>query len=201
MSIQIGDKPDNGFDNPLGLLSDCHRRIERFLDYLQQVADQAGGGPLTEDQRHTLEISLRYFRNAAPRHTQDEEESLFPRMKSTENEALHQVLDKIQGLEADHQRASDLHAVVDEIGTRWLKEGEISAEEVVSMKVALGELEGLYDNHIALEDQEVFPLAGSELPVEQIKAIGCEMAQRRGLSYEDPLRCRTRREETDGKVA
>ncbi len=201
MSIQIGDKPGNGFDNPLGLLSDCHRRIERFLGNLQQVADQAEGGALTDDQRHTLEISLRYFRKAVPRHTQDEEASLFPRMRRIVNDEIKSALNQIQALEADHQRAAELHAVVDKIGSRWLEKGGISAEEVVRMKVALGELEGLYSNHIALEDHEVFPLAGRELPADQIEAIGREMAKRRGLSYEDPLRCRTRREGKDGNAA
>jgi hypothetical protein len=30
MAIQIGAKPDNGFDDPIGMLKDCHRRIEHF---------------------------------------------------------------------------------------------------------------------------------------------------------------------------
>ena len=32
--LQIGAAPDHDFDEPLGLLSDCHRRIEHFLDIL-----------------------------------------------------------------------------------------------------------------------------------------------------------------------
>jgi hypothetical protein len=31
MVIQIGGRPDSGFDDPLGRPQDCHRRIERFL--------------------------------------------------------------------------------------------------------------------------------------------------------------------------
>jgi len=37
--------------------------------------------PLTEETRAALESALRYFREAAPKHTADEEESLFPRMR------------------------------------------------------------------------------------------------------------------------
>ena len=29
MAIQIGSKLENDYTNPLGMLSDCHRRIER----------------------------------------------------------------------------------------------------------------------------------------------------------------------------
>ncbi len=32
MPISIGQKLESDFRNPLGLLSDCHRRIERFDD-------------------------------------------------------------------------------------------------------------------------------------------------------------------------
>ena len=31
MLVKIGQPVDHGFDAPLGLLSDCHRRIEKFL--------------------------------------------------------------------------------------------------------------------------------------------------------------------------
>jgi hypothetical protein len=44
MPITLGAKPDHGFDHPLGLLSDCHRRIEGFLDVLVRVTDRARGG-------------------------------------------------------------------------------------------------------------------------------------------------------------
>ena len=194
MSIQIGDKSDNGFDNPLGLLSDCHRRIERFLGFLRQVCDQANADPLNADQRHALEISLRYFRNAAPRHTRDEEASLFPRMRQLQNDEIKSTLDQIQALEADHRNADALHSTVDAIGSRWLEQGAILAGEAARIRAALQKLEGLYRPHIALEDEDIFPLAGRHLPADQIEAIGREMAGRRGLSYADPLRCRTRRE-------
>ncbi|HZR47003.1 MAG TPA: hypothetical protein VFA47_09885 [Candidatus Manganitrophaceae bacterium] len=39
--IRIGEKMESFSINPLGLLSDCHRRIERFLNGLITVAAQA----------------------------------------------------------------------------------------------------------------------------------------------------------------
>jgi hypothetical protein len=36
---------------------------------------------LNEEQRGAFEAALRYFREAAPKHTADEEESLFPRLR------------------------------------------------------------------------------------------------------------------------
>ena len=57
MPLQIGQRPDHGFDEPLGLLSDCHRRIEHFLGVLATITDEAAGGPLTPSDRRALEGS------------------------------------------------------------------------------------------------------------------------------------------------
>jgi hypothetical protein len=51
MPLQIGAAPDHDFDEPLGLLSDCHRRIEHFLDILIETERHAAGPPLTSAQR------------------------------------------------------------------------------------------------------------------------------------------------------
>ena len=51
------------------MLGDCHRRIERFLNALLTVATGAKGGPLTNEQQAALSTGLRYFREAAPKHT------------------------------------------------------------------------------------------------------------------------------------
>src|ERR1051326_8982935 len=64
MSIIINKKPDNDFKNPLGLMSDCHRRIERFLNQLIEITDMARGGELWPAQKEALGASLRYFRAA-----------------------------------------------------------------------------------------------------------------------------------------
>src|SRR5688572_25428781 len=98
MPIQIGQKPSPTFHQPLELLSDCHRRVENFLGTLIIVAEQARGAELNPHQREGLETALRYFREAAPKHTADEEESLFARMRELGGEATREALAKIQAL-------------------------------------------------------------------------------------------------------
>lgn len=83
--IQIGGRPDHGFSEPLGLLSDCHRRIEHFLQLLVKVDLEAAGGQLTLEYRGALEKALRYFETAVLTHTADEEASLFPRLRASGN--------------------------------------------------------------------------------------------------------------------
>jgi hypothetical protein len=48
MPVAIGQKLESDFRNPLGLLSDCHRRIERFLGGLIVISEQAQGNRLDE---------------------------------------------------------------------------------------------------------------------------------------------------------
>ena len=79
MPVQIGVKSHN-FTDPTGLLSDCHRRVEMFLGMLVAVADVIDH-PVTADTGRLLDSALRYFVQAAPKHTADEEESLFTRLR------------------------------------------------------------------------------------------------------------------------
>jgi hemerythrin-like domain-containing protein len=121
MAVTIGAKRESDFTDPLGMLSDCHRRVERFLRVLIDVTVQEQGAELSTEQQAALEAGLRYFREAAPKHTADEEESLFPRLAE------------------------------------------------------------LYQRHIHIEDNKVFPAASAILNAEDRKAIGEEMAARRKI--------------------
>ena len=95
MAITIGRKLDSDFSDPLGMLSDCHRRIERFLKVLAILTSQAQGAELNEGQWHALEAALRYFRVAAPMHTLDEEDSLFPRLRAQQRPQLHEAIGQL----------------------------------------------------------------------------------------------------------
>jgi hemerythrin-like domain-containing protein len=191
MPIQIGQRPDHGFETPMGLLSDCHRRIEKFLGALLTVARERQGGPLDARSREAIEKSIRYFENAAPRHNSDEEESLFPRLRQIDDPEVKQLLADVDRLEADHH-ANDLrHAEVDRLAQQWLADDGLAPEHFERLLALLEELHAVYQEHIALEDQRVFPLAQRVLTANHLKAMGREMAVRRGLDPGLPPRqCR-----------
>lgn len=184
MPIQIGKRPDHGFDEPLGLLSDCHRRIEHFLWVIAVRSREAAGSPLDEPQRADLEGALRYFATAAPRHTADEEESLFPRLRASDDAQVAAALKVIDRLEADHEAADRHHAEVDRLVRRWIDEGNVSDADHAALTAHVEALQALYREHIAVEDRELFPAAASALTPAQQAAIGAEMAIRRGLTSE-----------------
>lgn len=181
MPIVIGAKPESNFADPIGLLSDCHRRIERFLSVLVQVSAQAQGGPLNEEQRRAFDTALRYFREAAPKHTADEEETLFPRLRNMDRPEVRAVLSRVEALEQEHERANHAHAEVDRLGTQWLASGTLAPVDAERLATLVTELQELYKGHIAVEEGEVFPVAARNLAAPDRKAVGDEMAARRGL--------------------
>jgi hemerythrin-like domain-containing protein len=178
MPIQIGAVPDHDFDEPLGLLSDCHRRIEHFLDVLIETERHAAGAPLTSAQRGDLEASLRYFAVAAPKHTADEEQSLFPRLRAVSDPAVTHALEL---LERDHDEAKQLHAAVDQLVRQWLEHNILDAAKARTLREHLAALRHLYQQHISIEDRDVFPAAARLLSATQIHEVGHEMAERRML--------------------
>jgi len=181
MPVVIGAKLESDFADPIGLLTDCHRRIERFLSVLAQVGAQAPGGPLTSEQRTALETALRYFREAAPKHTADEEQTLFPRLRSVDRSEVKAVLARVDSLEDDHTQAEKSHAEVDRLGQAWLAAGSLPPNDAARFTVLVAGLADLYLEHIAVEEREIFPLAAAVLGKLQRDAMGGEMAARRGL--------------------
>ena len=177
--IQIGQKKESDFTDPLGLLSDCHRRIEHFLAVLIRLSGRAERGSLDATETELLEKALTYFRNAAPKHTADEERSLFPRMRASGR--AEAPLARLAELEHEHEVAARDHEMVDVIARRWLGEGKLTPEDSVQMTRALERLSEIYRRHIAVEDNELFPLASQLLRPEELAAVGREMADRRGI--------------------
>lgn len=179
MPIQIGQRLDHGFDDPLGLLSDCHRRIEHFLRVLATVARDASGGPLSPAARSALEGAVRYFAVAAPKHTADEEISLFPRLRQSGDPALTEALAALDRLKHEHREAAAHHEAVNDLVLQWLAADRLSETDTAQLRDHLARLEELYHEHIRIEDEEVFPAAARTLDRAQIAQIGSEMAARR----------------------
>jgi hemerythrin-like domain-containing protein len=171
MPLQIGGRTDHGFHEPLGLLSDCHRRIEHFLQVL-----------VTVERRHALDGALRYFETAAPRHTADEEDSLFPRLRASGDPLAARALALVERLHDDHAIAEAHHEHVEILMRRWLNQDHLDAADAASLRQHLTALQALYKAHIAVEDHELFPAAARVLDAPALRDMGREMAARRGVS-------------------
>jgi len=183
MPVTIGAKLENDFTNPLGLLQDCHRRIERFLGVIVEIIRETKGQHLDDQQRTALTTALRYFREAAPKHTEDEEVSLFPRLRESGGEAATDALNAVERLEADHVKAKSWHEQIEALGQRWLADGALGEQDSLRFQELSDQLVTLYQEHIDIEDNQLFPKARTVLTAEHLKAIGAEMADRRGIPH------------------
>lgn len=181
MAVQIGSLGQPGFDTPFALMSDCHRRIEHFLGIFRRVVDEYASMPLDDEAKKALVAAVRYFRESAPNHTADEEDSLFPRLRSLDREDLEDLLVEAVRLERDHEQAESIHNSVDQRVNRWLDSGSISEDDITQLRNDLETLGALYAGHIHFEDSVLFPRAEEILSSVDIKNIGSEMAARRGM--------------------
>lgn len=151
-----------------------------FLGTLERVADCIDK-PLANDTRTALEAALRYFRESAPKHTDDEEQSVFPRLRRCSHAEVETALAALDALEQEHRRADSLHAQVDLLGERCVQEGALSPAQALQFRGAVSELASIYKQHIRIEDEEIFPVTARILSPADKQQIAAEMAARRGV--------------------
>ena len=179
MPVNIGNS-EPGFDDPLRLMIACHRRIERFLAVLVDLAMRVHGSTLNVTESDALETGLRYFRDAAPHHTADEERGLFPSLERIRDRAAAWYL---SDLKRDHRRAENRHSTADRLGLMWLTHGTLGESDVGQLQASLADLSALYREHIRIEEDHVFPFARTALSRDVLEKIGQDMASRRGVPY------------------
>jgi len=169
----LSDHTTPSFDDPLGMLTACHGRIERQLSTLDRLQRHLPEYGADTDARAAARGILRYFDTAAPNHHADEEASVFPRLK-------HALPDRADPLIAD------LAAEHDALAAKWRRlrpllagiaagtRANLSARQVADIRAA-------YAAHIAREENALFPLAAAAFDAATLAEIGSEMAARRGI--------------------
>ncbi len=160
---------------PLGLLTDCHRRIEAALEVL--ASSSAWPDFLNDEQQKALSRALSFFVEMAPKHTADEESSLFPRLR-----ALGETLPELAALESDHQTADHWHKEVDQLGRAWIENRVLEPSQRDTYNQRVTQLKELYRTHIAVEESIVFPLAKLRIPIATQEEVRREMIGRRAIT-------------------
>ena len=174
MLLKIGAPKLSDFSDPIGVLTGCHRRIEDFLSVLETLTVADKPEPLNPERRKALEQSLNYFRNSAPKHSADEEESLFPRLK--EAGGMKTIIAK---LEKQHTRIHSLQATIEQLGMLWSARGILGPSDWTKLKTDVEELSSIYSEHIQIEEHDVFPKVADLLNAASMASIGKEMSARR----------------------
>lgn len=149
-----GPAPKDTLDAPIEHVLACHRRIEQKLDLLLRAMEAPGD---------EIARVFHFFDTNGMFHTQDEEESIFPRLRPRLSASETALLDSLR---AEHESIEALYVRV--------AAGNRSLERV-------RELVDRYLAHIAREDTELVAAMQRHLDDADLRTISREMKQRRGL--------------------
>lgn len=165
-----------GFDTPLAMLAECHRRVERQCATLARLVPHLSVHGSDAAAGEAAAAVLRYFDLAAPKHHADEEEDLFPAliesMAGSDAVCLREMID---ALRADHRELDRRWAILRRSLTA-IEAGEPAALWADDVQ-AFGDL---YARHIAREERELLPMAKRLLDDAALERIGAAMQARRG---------------------
>jgi hemerythrin-like domain-containing protein len=120
-----------------------------------------------EAAREAFAAAFAFLESSGVLHTQDEEESVFPRLRPVLDGEGRHYLDE---LEREHAEAERLY--------RELREAVAAGAGIAE---AVAPLTQLYRRHIASEDVALQRHAQAFLTAGQLAAIAAEMKQRRGV--------------------
>ena len=169
-----------GFDSPLALLAECHRRVERQCATLARLVPHLEANGSDAAAREAATAVMRYFDTAAPKHHADEEDDLFPALiESMAGSDATCLRDITAALRADHR----------ELDRRWAALRRVLEAVVAGQpaKLPAEDVQGfadLYARHIAREEAELLPMAGRLLGDAELDRLGAAMRRRRGLDSE-----------------
>jgi len=168
--------PPVGFETPLAMLAECHRRVEDQCATLRRLVPHLACHGSDQAATEAAQAVLRYFDLAAPKHHADEEVDLFPALlESMAGSDAVCLRDIIAALQADHvafdARWQSLRATLTQVaaGQAALLDG-----------AAVEAFAEAYAGHIAREEGELLPMAGRLLDDDTLARIGQAMRRRRG---------------------
>ncbi len=169
-----------GFDDPIGMWSGCHRRIEKQLRTLEKLAEHVARHGVDAEASGAAQAVLRYFEKSGPHHHEDEDKDLFPLLAA-------RITDP-----GDRERFAALRAVLEadhramEVAWARIRKPLHGIAEGLHKNLALADVNafrGIYATHIPLEDGAIPDLAKRYLTAEDLETLGRAMAERRGVEF------------------
>lgn len=172
------DSPAVGFESPFEMLEACHARVQRTLRLLERLQLHVQRHGCDAQARQAAHDVMRYFDLAAPLHHEDEELHVFPAVLAGGDAVLTAVVQQL----TDQHRQMETHWAA----LRTVLASMVSCESAAQRPfVALQEnlvaaFAALYDQHIRLEEDLVYPAANTRLDRAAKNAMGADMERRRG---------------------
>lgn len=167
--------------DPFARLTETHRRLEQRLEDLERAALDLRQGIGPKAALEDIFGGVGFLGRGARRHVEDEESTLFPRLRAlmsadpTVAATLEPVLARLGDEHVAHRAIEDeLTAMVQAWGDAPPPAADVERLVELTMK-----LKAVYAEHIAHEERDLFPAAKAALSAEEIAEMGREMMDRR----------------------
>lgn len=175
--------PTAGFDQPLAVVKACHERVRRMVEMLvplREHLDEHG-----TDRRAIVSAGAirQYLEEAWPRHVQDEEIDLLPRISArlrncNDDGPYEDLAETIAAVSEQHRAFEPLFQRV----LPLLRAVETGAAQRLDEPAVQAFVE-LFRIHMALEEDILGPAYARFLTPEDLRQIGRAMAARRGVAW------------------
>lgn len=184
MALPGFNSPAAGFEQPFELLGACHERVQRTLGLLARLRRHLLEHGCDEQARQAARDVLRYFDIAAPLHHEDEELHVFPPLLARANAGVRALVRELQDEHRQmEQRWQTARAVL--LGVAHCEPAAWQAH-TPAQQTALDDFAGLYNDHIAKEEQVAYPAALAHLTPGALQAMSADMMRRRGATPPAP---------------
>lgn len=169
-------QPAPSFDEPLDMLRACHERIAAQCATLERLAAHLQTHGADEQAQQAARNIMRYFDIAGPHHHADEEQDLLPLLLEASRRRGSPLAESIASL-------PDLHRVLD---AAWAKLRAVLTDIAQGIATPLeptmvSTFVQAYREHMAFEEQEVFPMAQAWLDRSQLEKLSAAMVARRNI--------------------
>jgi len=177
----IDTAPD--FSQPIAVLKHCHGRIRKQLATLQNLLSHLSRHGADGAAQQAAKAVIKYFSVAAPLHHQDEEDDLLPMLRASASGEDAALLDRVvPDILAQHQQM-DADWLIINSQLEQIANGSSAALSAADV----GRLNAAYEAHMAIEENQIAPMALRLFDAAQMAKLGAAMQVRRGIPAPAPV--------------
>ncbi|GDX80784.1 hypothetical protein LBMAG42_25950 [Deltaproteobacteria bacterium] len=161
-------------DSALDLLRACHTKMRLFTTALERIVESYAKNPADLQIPDAARITARYFREALPKHAEDEDLSITPRLLAVYPELAPGLANGAREHAVVEGELPQLTAALDKLAACE----RLTVEEFSSFSARVDRVVLLLRTHALTEETTWFTPFG-QLPAEDQRAVRLEMAERR----------------------
>ena len=174
--LRLGAPPSPTPADAVGMLLECHERIHRHLGIARRLADAGPEVPHAQLVEAALQLG-RYWGVALPLHAEDEDLTLEPRLL-LKRPPTH-VVEALDTMVRQHAAIEACLVVQLDAWAQVANDPRRHAALRPELGAGAERLQELFDAHLALEENVIFPAARALLPSEVLHDMAREMRERR----------------------